>query len=210
MNSATINTAQRGRPRSSKKRREIMRAAIELFTRNGYEGTSVDDVAAAAGVSKQTVYSHYGSKENLFGLAVSTVCKQSGMDADAIDMQAPPEQVVRQIARQFMELITSPEATRVHAVCTVSTETHPELGRLFFAHGPQQAVGVVAQYLTAQAEAGTLAISDGQQAAWQLLSMLKAEAQMRLQFKLKPLGKAESEAYLESCVNMFLRAYAAP
>lgn len=185
-----------------------MRAAIELFTRHGYEGTSVEEVAAVAGVSKQTVYSHYGSKENLFGLAVSTKCKQSGMDVEAINMHAPPELVLPQVARQFMALVTSPEATRVHAVCTVSSDTHPELGRLFFTHGPQQAVDVVAQYLSTQHQAGTLVVPDARHAAWQLLSMLKAEAQMRVQFKLKPMARAEAEAYLESCVAMFLRAYA--
>lgn len=187
-----------------------MQAAIELFTRNGYDGTSVDDVAAAAGVSKQTVYSHYGNKENLFGLAVSTKCKQSGMDAEAIDLESPPQVVIPMVARQFLELVTSPEATRVHAVCTSSSESHPELGHLFFKHGPKQAVEALTRYLTAQNQAGTLQIQCPEHAAWQFLSMLKAEAQMRIQFALDPLSPQESEDYLNSCVAMFLRAYASP
>src|SRR6516164_7179281 len=52
--------------RAQRKRQQIQRAAIGEFLRNGYLGTSMDDVAAAASVSKQTVYKHFGSKEDLF------------------------------------------------------------------------------------------------------------------------------------------------
>ena len=48
----------------------IAGAALVLFARDGYERTSVDAIAAEAGVSKRTVYSHYGDKENLFLLVL--------------------------------------------------------------------------------------------------------------------------------------------
>ena len=51
---------------SERKRMAIARAALTLFASDGYERTSVDAIAAEAGVSKRTVYSHYGDKENLF------------------------------------------------------------------------------------------------------------------------------------------------
>ena len=185
-----------------------MAAAVELFARNGFEGTSVDDIAAEAGVSKQTVYSHFGSKENLFGLAVSAKCKTSGMAAEAIDPEAPPEVMLPELARRFLSLATSPEAIRVHNVCTGSAETHPELGRLFFRHGPLETVDVVSDYLESQVRAGRLRIEDPRAAAWQLLGMLKAESHMRLQFNMEPLPAKEIERYLCDCVAMFLRAYA--
>src|SRR5437868_81719 len=52
--------------RSARKRRAIMEAATTLFLRNGYQGTSMDDIAAAAAVSKQTVYKNFGDKGRLF------------------------------------------------------------------------------------------------------------------------------------------------
>jgi AcrR family transcriptional regulator len=204
---ASTRGAQRGRPRSEEKRREIMQAAIDLFTERGYEHTSVDDIAAAAGVSKQTVYSHYGSKENLFGLAVSTRCKQSGIDEDSIDLDAPPGELLPRLAEQFLELVMSPSAKRVYAVCTGSADTHPELGALFFEHGPRQTVRALARYFEAQTERGALCVDDPEHAAWQYLGMLKAEAQMRVQFNMKPLAEREIRSYLKSCVDVFLRAY---
>ena len=179
-----------------------------MFARNGFEGTSVDEIAALAGVSKQTIYSHFGNKENLFGLAVSARCKTSGIDPDAIDFDEPPEVILPELARRFVQLLTSPEAISVHNLCTGSAETHPELGRQFFKYGPLESVTVVANYLEAQTRAGQLRIEDPRNAAWQLLGMLKAESHIRLQFKLDPVPAQEIEIYVNDCVDMFLRAYA--
>src|SRR5262245_20322275 len=55
-----------GEGRSARKRRDIMTAATTLFLRNGYQGTSMDDIAALASVSKQTVYKNFADKERLF------------------------------------------------------------------------------------------------------------------------------------------------
>jgi AcrR family transcriptional regulator len=205
---STAKARARGRPRSREKARQIMNSAMELFTSKGYEGTSIDDIAAAAGVSRQTVYTHYGCKENLFGLAVSTKCKTSGIDPDAIDSETPPEVMIPVIARRFLELITSPEAVKVHAVCTGSAETHPELGQVYFDRGPATTVDIVAAYLADQDRAGRLRVENPEQAAWQLLCMLKAEAQLRTQFNLERQADSKVEAYIDSCVAMFLRAYA--
>src|ERR1700720_600831 len=60
--------------RSDRKHREIVEAAAEVFLRQGYLGTSMDEIAARAGVSKQTVYKHFVDKERLFvEIVVATV-----------------------------------------------------------------------------------------------------------------------------------------
>ena len=65
-----------GRPKDMEKRAAILEAAKGLFVRNAFAGTSMDAVAAEAGVSKLTVYSHFGDKETLFGAAVTECCAQ--------------------------------------------------------------------------------------------------------------------------------------
>ncbi|MEM1411333.1 MAG: TetR/AcrR family transcriptional regulator [Pseudomonadota bacterium] len=207
MNAATQEMRSRGRPRSEEKRRDILAAATHLFTVAGYEGTSVDDIATAAGVSKQTVYSHFGNKENLFGVAVSEKCRESGVDADVIEMNQPPEVLIPQIARRFVGLVKSPEALRIYAICTNSTESHPRIAELFYLHGPKKTVDALAEYLRQQNEVGRLAIDDPAAAAWQFFCMLKGEAHMRAQFGLEGLPAEEEEAYIDQCVAMFLRAY---
>jgi AcrR family transcriptional regulator len=199
-----------GRPRSAAKARSILKAATELFTHRGFEATSVDDIATAAGVSKQTVYTHFGSKEDLFGVAISNKCKTSGIDPQTVDPEIPPERMLPELARRFLKLVTSDEAVSVNAICSVSCESHPELARLYFERGPLETVQVVADYLAAQHRAGRLSVDDPEHAAWQFLGMLKAEAQMRAQFRLQPVSNARQRAYEASCVELFLRAYAPP
>jgi AcrR family transcriptional regulator len=51
--------------RSARKRSAILEAATTVFLDNGYLGTSMDEIAALARVSKQTVYKHFADKERL-------------------------------------------------------------------------------------------------------------------------------------------------
>ena len=63
-------------PRITRSRALIMEAAARMFLEHGYPSTSVDDIAAAAGVSKRTVYNVFDDKEQLFrailGEAIAT------------------------------------------------------------------------------------------------------------------------------------------
>lgn len=64
-----------GRPKDLAKREAILEAAKALFLSLGYANTSMDAVAAAAGVSKLTVYSHFTDKQTLFCSAVMATCQ---------------------------------------------------------------------------------------------------------------------------------------
>jgi len=207
MKSALKTSRPPGRPPSKKKRQRILDAATRLFTDQGYESTSVDDIAAVAGVSKQTVYSHFGSKENLFGVAVAEKCRSSGVDESAIDMTRAPEDMLPVMARSFVDLVTSREALRVYAICTNSTERHPRIAELFYIHGPKRTADALSTYLQRQVELGRMHIGDTDAAAWQFFCMLKGEAHMRAQFGLAATSEQEQQAYIDSCVSLFLAAY---
>ena len=68
MTTTTTGTSRRGR--SEIKRHAILDAAQELFLTAGFKSTSVDAIAARAGVSKRTVYDHFGDKENILSTIV--------------------------------------------------------------------------------------------------------------------------------------------
>ncbi len=69
-------SAAQGRALSDKKRFAILRGAKAVFLKEGFGGASMDQVAAAAGVSKMTVYRHFGSKEELFAGVITESCQR--------------------------------------------------------------------------------------------------------------------------------------
>ncbi len=73
-----------GRPKDLGKRAAILQAAKSLFVEQGYAGVSMDGIAALAGVSKLTVYSHFGDKETLFSEAIRVQCEEM-MPADLFE-----------------------------------------------------------------------------------------------------------------------------
>ena len=76
MNAMSAKSLGPGRPKDLEKRAAILHAAKQLFPENGFDGTSMDMIAALAGVSKLTVYSHFTDKESLFGEAVREKCME--------------------------------------------------------------------------------------------------------------------------------------
>ena len=79
-----VVTKRRGRPKSEEKAEAIQMAAIGLFMADGMDRTSMDAIAAAAGVSKQTVYSHFKSKDDLFRTCVASKVETYGLDPTSI------------------------------------------------------------------------------------------------------------------------------
>lgn len=76
MPNKVLPTSGPGRPKDLAKRKAILEAAKTLFLSNGYDGSSMDAIAAEAGVSKLTVYSHFTDKEKLFAAAVQSKCEE--------------------------------------------------------------------------------------------------------------------------------------
>src|SRR5688500_4295965 len=95
-----------GRPKDLSKRQAILDAARHMFTAQGFDGASMDQIAAAAGVSKLTVYSHFGDKETLFAEVVKSYCESQLPDALFDDLSGMPlrERLLR-IARAFFAMI---------------------------------------------------------------------------------------------------------
>ena len=109
--------ASPGRPKDPGKHVAILDAAKRLFVAQGFDGVSMDQIAAEAGVSKLTVYSHFGDKESLFSEAVRAHCEQ-GMPASLF--VAEPEKPLRErltdIGRAFFAMIMTPEAIAGHRI----------------------------------------------------------------------------------------------
>ena len=194
---------------SASKHQAIERAALSLFLRDGYERTSVDAIAAEAGVSKRTVYSHFGDKENLFLTTLR-------------DTRDELRERLREIVERTM---TGPDAERALLTCVTeiarTTTTSPEragLIRLLVAtmpHFPESTelwrqrsiTPILATGLERLAAAGALKIDDSEEAAGHLSALTIGQINNRSIMGTVPLSDAETEQILTSGVAVFLRAY---
>jgi TetR/AcrR family transcriptional repressor of mexJK operon len=198
-----------GRPKDLGKRAAILEAAKRLFVGQGFAGVSMDQIAAEAGVSKLTVYSHFGDKEALFAAAVQAHVEQQLPEslfaaADA----APLRDGLMQIARAFFAMIMDPDALAGHRIMSTPQVVESGMSQQAWEVGPQRVIDMVADVLRHHVERGELAIDDVPRAASQLLCLAKGDLHQRVVFGCCPTPLAhEAEAQLEGAVDMFLRAY---
>jgi len=204
-------TAGPGRPKDLAKRAAILEAAKQTFTAQGFEGSSMDQIAAAAGVSKLTVYSHFGDKESLFAEAVRSHCETRLPGALFEPAPGTPlRERLLEIARAFYAMISSREAVAGHRMlCTPQLAGTP-LSRLFWEAGPQRVHEAFAALLRRRVAAGELEIEDPARASGQFFALLKGEPHAQLVFGCCDGADDPGalDAHLAASVDMFLRAYA--
>jgi TetR/AcrR family transcriptional regulator, mexJK operon transcriptional repressor len=202
-----------GRPKDLGKRAAILDAAKRLFVAHGYEGASMDQIAADAGVSKLTVYSHFGDKDSLFTAAI--VAKLDEQVPAALFQSTAGEgeengtlraQLVR-IGLAFFSLVSSEEALSMHRMMMTATgEAH--VRQLFWEAGPQRLKADFGDFLCQAISKRQLNCLDTERAASQFFCLLKGDLHMRLMCCLcEPPAAAEVRAHVDATVDMFLRAY---
>lgn len=184
-----------------------MNTAAKLFISEGYEKSSMVAIAAAADVSKQTVYSHFGNKEQLFSAAIEYKCEEYNVSHQLGDNNKTTRESIEEFCHRFSELLVSPEAIGLHRVC-VAEAASSRVTKLFWQAGPGKIRQELTTYLKQQTALGYLRIENFDFACSHLLSMLDGEAPHRI-----ILGLPHEQAlqhlplYAKSCADVFLAAY---
>ena len=203
--------ASPGRPKDMNKRAAILHAAEALFVEHGYEGTSMDQIAADAGVSKLTVYSHFGDKDALFAEAVRGYCeKQLPTSAFDPDPAVPLRERLLTVGRAYFAMVSAPQAISGHRLLCSAQMVEKRLARLFWESGPQRVQEKFTALLERRIGVGDLAIDDVPRAAAQFFALLRGELHQRMVFGVCEDGEAsreDREVHIAAAVDMFLRAY---
>ena len=200
-----------GRPKDPGKRAAILAAAKRLFVSLGFERVSMDQIAAEAGVSKLTVYSHFGDKESLFAEAVRAHCEQ-GMPTSLFDAQpgTPLRERLLAIGHAFFSMVMEPEAIAGHRILCSPQVTTSSLPAVFWEAGPQRVQGAFAELLRRRTASGELDVEDADLAASQFFTLIKGEPHMQAVFGYCCSGRSQDAAeHVLAAVDFFLRAYAA-
>jgi TetR/AcrR family transcriptional repressor of mexJK operon len=195
---------------SGRKRRAIQKAGTATFLRLGYASASMDAIAAEAGVSKQTIYNHFHSKEELFKAIVMdmTASLMSPLSIPAA-ARSTPGRLLRSFAWDFLTLMLQPSSLALHRLIVAESARFPELGEQLYAVGPGQVLGVLADYLAWETRNGRLAVGEPARAGEQFIGMLGGRVQLRALLGVcETPDKAELDSRVEHAVSSFLTLYA--
>ncbi|WP_181706626.1 TetR/AcrR family transcriptional regulator [Chthonobacter rhizosphaerae] len=190
--------------RGEAKRDAILKAAQRCFLEDGF-AVSVDRIAAEADVSKQTIYSHFGSKEGLYrAMALSTKWPVH----EALSADAPLRDVLVRFGSALLDKITAPETIRLHRLLIGQAGQFPDLALVHHEIGPQRSVALLADHLRPHVEAGRLSAESADVAADHYVGLLLGTTRQRLLFGASPTPTAEdNRRAAERAADVFLKAY---
>ncbi|SFS17719.1 transcriptional regulator, TetR family [Dyella sp. OK004] len=201
-----------GRPKDMEKRAAILEAAKALFIRNAFAGTSMDAVAAEAGVSKLTVYSHFGDKDNLFREVIrARIQDLLPEDTYHYEPQANISDVLMNIAMIHAHIDCDPQNVGTfRAILSDCRQGNPRYGKLLWEEGPTRTHRLLERLLQQAVDHGQLEIENVPQASIQFFALIKGDLVLRRMFGCDGCQDAfatEMEANARAGVATFLRAY---
>jgi len=201
---------RRGRPRDPERFRRIVEAARSHFNAHGLERANVDAIAADAGVSKMTIYSHFASKEGLFEAVVRDRTDRVVGGVAGVDTLDPtqPQKALLAIGEQFLALAREEDTLGQFRLIYGAAAVQREACRAFYKQGADRLISDLAAYLRRADAQGTLNIRRPRQAADLFLSMFLGDGHIRGLMMLDMPDARENRALLREAVRVFMAAYA--
>ncbi len=193
------------------KRSQILAGARKVFQDMGFDAASVNDIAAAAGVSKGTLYVYFENKEQLFSALVGEARERQRREiVQALEQDSDVPHALAALGGRLARILTQDWVLRAQRVVLGVTERMPEIGGSFFESGPLIMGRTLAAYLDAHAEEAGLDIPDTYLAAVQFLEMIQATlVRPRLYAYARGIPDDEDvDRVVESAVRLFVRGYA--
>ena len=197
-----------GRQTDATKREAIIEAATRAFFANGFAASSIEQIAMDAGVSKVTVYNHFGDKRALFTAAVEAQCAtmRGHFSIDHIPAGTLRERL-KAIGEAMVAFLSRPEMVQFERRIAAETEHEPEIGATFLAAGPHRMMEAFTEFIEAMVVAGELVVEDHQLAAEQFASMCKGMGDLERRFGCAN-DQFRNRQRIEGAVDMFCNTYA--
>ena len=212
MPGVATQAARRGVAATFATRERILAAAHRVFLDAGYGAASMEAIARTAGVAKQTLYAHFGTKAGLFGAIMRDRCDWLLEPLPAADdADHDPATALQAIGHRFIATILAPEALARFRVVITEHARFPELAEVFFAAGPARASAGLAEYLARLHHRRLLSIPDPHAAASRFFGMIRGDLYLRHLLGLQTETAAgEADAVVAGAVGAFLAAHRLP
>ena len=199
--------------RSAVKRRAILSAGQQLFLTHGYRGTSMDQVAATAAVSKQTVYKHFGEKrELLFAIVTDALDGTAGAIGGQIAALTDGDDLetdLTALAAEYLRAVTKEPVVQLRRLVIGEANRLPELARLYYEHAPLRTLSSLAAAFAALGERGSLNVPEPALAAEHFAFLIVGKPIDQALFDGAPavLADVDVDSYARAGVRVFLAAY---
>lgn len=194
---------------TDKKKEAIVQAAVQEFRRLGYDATSMDAIAASAGVSKRTVYNHFPGKEDLFAAILQRLW-ETVMVNDRFDFIAPQTLAsqLRQYLQQKIALFSDPAFVDLLRVIVAATIHAPERARGMVEQLKQSEPVIVRWIRDAQASGRLLAEYEPVELGDLLMGQVKAVALWpQIMMGQPPLDELRRQRLAEMAIRQFLGTF---
>ena len=190
----------------SPKRQQVLDGARRAFLEKGFDGTSVNDIARSACVSKGTIYAYFPSKETLFE---TMIFEDRRKQAEALfdlsyDGQVPLK-FLTELGCRLLSLMVDPQTIAYVRMVIAASAKFPEAGRAYFAAGPMFGIEKLSGYFA------SLGLSPAEQAATDFIELCSAGTVKPLMFGFDvPCDQARLESQAKRAAQLILKAYSAP
>ncbi len=190
----------------SEREAAILAGARKVFLESGFGGATMDAIAIASNVSKQTVYNHYGSKEDLFASMIRSSCREILEVFQSAALKGDPQSLLRIVGENFLKMALDPSKIALRRVLLPEISRFPELGQIYYRSGPAYLRQFLAEYLAEQNAQGSLDVADPPLMADQFIGILAA-CSMKAELGIQPvMDEAERERYIDHAVGLIVRA----
>lgn len=141
----------------------------------------MDLIAAKAKVSKQTIYNHFHSKDELFKAIITEMTTALVVPLSISEAaESTPQKLLQSFALDFLKLMLQPSSLAIYRLIVAESARFPELGAALYAAGAGHLIHKLADYLTSETKLGRLAVKDAEHAAELFIGMLTGRLQFRV------------------------------
>lgn len=211
----TTPKSQKSKGPKSDKREEVLSVASECFLANGYDGTSINVMAREAGISKESIYRYFGSKEELFLAVVERelqVYRDTMQESISDYLSHPLDEALCQLAESAVKAVTADRTMALRRLVFHMAATQPNIGAWYFKVGPEIAYRNIRLILEHHLEQGKFSSGfDSDKLSRYFVSMvlhtitLEKECAIRKRYTSRQIAE-----YCREVVDDFMQVYFSP
>jgi AcrR family transcriptional regulator len=183
----------------------ILDAAQELFLSQGFEATSLNQIAAAAAATKRTLYVKIGDKAELFAHVVRRLLDQRREKLNATALAGSPAERLVRFGENLLDVALDPDVLRLYRLMVAEAPRFPALASLMEEQMTHGAHASLAELLRNETGRGRIALDDPETAAELLLTMIISSPQRAALFGLGSWDAARRSHWIAAAVSMFLQ-----